>query len=383
MKRIIFVEARFNSVYGAQISMMELMECLDRQKWQAQLLTTQEGELTKEADRRGIPYKVIPLSPIANVFGRKIGSYSFWNKLRVFGALIILNFRLWRYIKSKCFDVIYVNDERALIYSLFSRYFSRVPLVWYVRGPGVGGWLTSLSVSVADHILLIASRLKESFPKYLHEKLLLKSTVLHTGFNFQLYAPVQLPSRSFFKIGYVGSIVNNKGIHLIIKLVERLKKRGFKVKVDLIGGMAAGHEDYYNEMKQGVEERQLSECINFLGFHSDPLPFYESFDLTLLPSMGEGLPRVLVESLAKGTPVVASDVGGCREIIRDSYLGVTFPSGDMDKLEKAVVDMFNDKILNTLEKKKKRQKFIKDNFSMNAYCQRFDQLLTTLLSKNC
>jgi glycosyltransferase involved in cell wall biosynthesis len=91
--------------------------------------------------------------------------------------------------------------------------------------------------------------------------------------------------------------------------------------------------------KERIQQLELEKNIKLLGFISDKeLPaYYNAADFFILPSKsGEGLPLVSLEAMACGLPIIATDVGGIKEIIEDKY-GIIVPPDDPDSMEKAIL----------------------------------------------
>jgi glycosyltransferase involved in cell wall biosynthesis len=65
-------------------------------------------------------------------------------------------------------------------------------------------------------------------------------------------------------------------------------------------------------------------------------------DIALLPSYGEALPMALIEASASGRPVVATDVGGVREVISDGTSGTLIPPGEITAIGEALIDLLQD-----------------------------------------
>ncbi|MEM1646289.1 MAG: glycosyltransferase family 4 protein [Ignisphaera sp.] len=119
-----------------------------------------------------------------------------------------------------------------------------------------------------------------------------------------------------FMIAHIG-LSPRKGTHVLVKALALLKKKGVKFTALLIG--KAGPRTYRQYLERMIETLNLKDYIKMLGFVSstDLLHVYNAADLTVVPSYSEGSPLVIPESLACGTPVIATDVGGNAE-----YLGL-------------------------------------------------------------
>jgi glycosyltransferase involved in cell wall biosynthesis len=110
---------------------------------------------------------------------------------------------------------------------------------------------------------------------------------------------------------WVGRMVPVKGLDVLLQACERLRGLGFDFRLCLVGE---------GPLRKSLEEesraRGLSASITFVGSisHDELADWYRAANLTVLPSRSEGVPNVLRESLACGTPFVASHVGGIPEL---------------------------------------------------------------------
>ncbi len=120
-------------------------------------------------------------------------------------------------------------------------------------------------------------------------------------------------------IGVVGRLSTEKGIDRAIDTLARLRQHGShrSTTLHLIGD--GPDRARLQGMVQGLG---LSDAVRFHGWQSDPRPFYESLDLMLLPSRTEGLPNTVLEAMAMGLPVAATEVGDVREVLADGRCGL-------------------------------------------------------------
>jgi len=131
---------------------------------------------------------------------------------------------------------------------------------------------------------------------------------------------------------WVGRFAEIKGLETLIKALALLRPGPFKTMLYLAGGGPLDHS-----IRARVRQAGLHDSVRFLGRvpHADLVHWYQAVDLTVLPSLSEGIPNVLLESHACGTPFVASAVGGVPEIALNGIDELVGP-GDAAELAQAI-----------------------------------------------
>jgi glycosyltransferase involved in cell wall biosynthesis len=140
------------------------------------------------------------------------------------------------------------------------------------------------------------------------------------------------------RLGYLGRLVDGKGLFECIAAVDTLRREpGFEaLELHL-----AGSGDAAARLEAEIERRGLRPAVRLLG----PLDarakveFLRGIDVFLLPSESEGLPYSLLESLAAGTPVIASTVGGIPDVVTDGEHGRLIEPKNADAIVAAVRDL--------------------------------------------
>ena len=119
---------------------------------------------------------------------------------------------------------------------------------------------------------------------------------------------------------FVGRLLPVKGLNY---LMEAAKQAEIKPTVVIIGDEAPGYAGCLESLLQQVKRLELEERVLFLGrfAREDLEAAYEAADLFVLPSLGEGLPMVLLEAMAHGKCAVGTDVPGNRDVIKDGWNG--------------------------------------------------------------
>ncbi len=126
-------------------------------------------------------------------------------------------------------------------------------------------------------------------------------------------------------IGCVGRLSKEKGVGRAIRTLARLKSAVPNLELHLVGD---GPDRA--RLQAMTRELQLDARVRFLGWQSDPRPFYQAMDVLLLPSRTEGMPNTVLEAMAMGVPVAATDVGGVGELLDRGRCGVILTQNETD-----------------------------------------------------
>ena len=141
---------------------------------------------------------------------------------------------------------------------------------------------------------------------------------------------------------FVGGLGKVKGIDVLLNAVPIIRKEIPNLHVYIAG---SGYED--NNLKKLVEELNIENNVNFLGFISgdEKYAYYKSADIYVQPSRYETFGVVLLEAMACGKPIVASNVGGIPFVVDDGKTGLLFESENVEELAEKVILLLRDKDL--------------------------------------
>ena len=140
---------------------------------------------------------------------------------------------------------------------------------------------------------------------------------------------------------FVGLLVPRKGVDTVIKVAEHFKEEDVKF-------VLVGDGPNRKEYEAIVKEKGIKNVI-FTGWRQDVIDFYKAADVFFFPSKGEGLPGVVMEAMACGLPVVASDIAGNKDLIEDGETGILCGEASIDEYEKGIAEL--------LQNQKTKKKF--------------------------
>ena len=182
------------------------------------------------------------------------------------------------------------------------------------------------------------------------------------------------PGRQIFRIVTAGRLNREKGFHLLVDAVAQLRSLNPSVDFRLA---ILGEGDGRQALETQVAELLLQDTVRLPGFRSEAPAWYKSADLFVLPSFFEGMPNVLLESMACDTAVLSTDCpSGPAEILDSGRFGVLCPTGDVNALaaeiEKFVADAGHAKCYTSIAAEHVRQ-----SFAISATAERLGNLLET------
>jgi glycosyltransferase involved in cell wall biosynthesis len=138
----------------------------------------------------------------------------------------------------------------------------------------------------------------------------------------------------------VGRLSSEKGHRYLIDAVSKIisESPGMNLIV-----LIAGTGPIMKKLKGAVQKYGLDQRIKFIGYYSDVRALFSIADLFVLPSLSEGSPNVLLESMAARVPIVATNVGGVPELVSDGESALLVPPSNGMRLAKSMTEMLADK----------------------------------------
>jgi sugar transferase (PEP-CTERM/EpsH1 system associated) len=179
-----------------------------------------------------------------------------------------------------------------------------------------------------------------------------------------------------FVVGTVGRLDPVKNQQLLLRAFSSMSKTlgcgGQKVELLIVG---AGPEE--GKLRQLASDLVLGAMVHFAGERKDVADLMRAVDLFVLPSIAEGISNTVLEAMASGLPVVATDVGGNAELVVHGATGFLIDSGDEEALADTLVRCANSQadILTIGREARSRSERL---FSLDAMVNRYAELYETM-----
>lgn len=181
-----------------------------------------------------------------------------------------------------------------------------------------------------------------------------------------------------FRIVTAGRLNEQKGFHLLVDALSALQMRHREIEFRLA---ILGDGPRRAQLEQQVRDLNLRATVQMPGFQDNAIAWYRSADTFVLPSLVEGMPNVLLEAMACGTPVISADCrSGPAQILQGGRYGQLVPVGSSDALRAAIETV----LLNStaaLDTATEARSHIAENWSAQSATRRLEQVFLHCLQR--
>src|SRR5688572_12301666 len=271
--------------------------------------------------------------------------------------------RLTMLLRRGRYDLVYCNGTNADFAGGLLARSSGVPALWHVRytslPKAVRGFHDRLAASRGVRRIVCVSKASAELFPHCPEKVRVIHNALDVaefdarGITPRLKTELGLPPDAVV-FGSQGRILPRKGYVEMIQAAKQAlasmtddEKR--RVHWAVLGDTPEDYRpDHLAECRSLVTQLGLGSKFTFLGFKNDVKPYAVDFDVAVVPSVyADPLPRAVIEAMALGKPVVAFDVGGVAEMLKDGETGLLVPANDVDGLASGFLRYLRDPALRT------------------------------------
>ncbi len=350
------------SVGGAEKTMVRILSKIDQNKYDITVaaLTKGSGRLIPELVKLGIKTETL---------GAK-GKHDF-----AFTA-----FRLYKLLKRLNIQVLICSLYHPTIIGRLIGKLAKIPLIinWEVNenlGSMLRVFLNKITLNLSDKIFCDSKQVSDKLFKALHPSSQKVEIVNTGGIDLTRYFNHLNLIRTEISIGSVGRLVEQKGFIYLIeaaKIVLDLKKNVYFYIV--------GDGQEFHKVEKLINESSLADKIKLLGYHDNIPDLLSEWDIYVQPSLFEGLCLTVVEAIASGLPVVATNVGGIPESVIDGYNGFLVPPKDPKALAEKIITLIDNPDLR-VEMGKRSRKIAEEKYSISKMVNNIEELLDLLIKK--
>lgn len=292
--------------------------------------------------------------------------------------LLILELYL-KYKRAKP-DVILHYTIKPNIYGTIAASILGIPVINNVCGLGTA----FLDKNFASRVAILLYRFAFKFPRKIffqnqddmvlfRRKKIVKEEICDvlpgSGIDLRKFAPMSKKTNEKFTFLLISRLIYDKGVIEYIEAVKRLKEKGVDAKFQILGSIDEKHR---RGIPRKIVDGWLAEgIVDYLGTTGDVRHAISNSDCVVLPSYREGTPRTLLEAASMQKPLIATNVPGCNNVVKDNYNGFLCrlkDSNDLaEKMEK-LLQLPDDQIrvFGHNSRKEVEQKF-DEKYVINAY----------------
>ena len=252
--------------------------------------------------------------------------------------------RLLKLIRDGRYAIVHTHSPRTALVGGLAAALAGVRLVHHSHSPtsndstrrwqdGVNNVVERLSLRGVCRVIAVSQALAAHLSRNGFDAR--RITVVRNGVPSPESLPERRPPNGVWTLGMTALFRPRKGLEVLLDAMTILHGQGCPVNLRAVGAFESPR--YQAEIIRRTQQLGLSRHVVWTGFQQNVNAQLQEMDLFVLPSLfGEGLPMVVLEAMAAGVPVVASDVAGTAEAVRHGRDGLIVPPGDSEQLAAAI-----------------------------------------------
>ncbi|MCD6220419.1 glycosyltransferase family 4 protein [Candidatus Calescamantes bacterium] len=357
--RILYLTSSSN-LWGARRSLLDILKFIDRKKFSPFVIIPGEGRIEEELKRFNIPYKIIYFAP--------------WRKANRFFQRKESLKNLKEFVEKNPFDLIHANSHFVAPYGIEIGERFKIPVISHIRDILSPDKVRKYLLDKSNVIICNSLTTREVFKQLPPEKI----KVIYNGIDTEYFSPQPSEKIKAWRkkwglreeplVGYIGKISREKGADSLLKIIPGVLKEIPEAKFLIAGEVRRERdEDLVKELQQYKEKVVLTGWVNELPI------FYSSIEALFFPTRKESFGRVAVESLCCETPVVASNIGGVREIIENESSGFLFSQKNLVEGKDRLVYILRHREIKEKMGKKGREE-MKERFNIHKIISKIEDI---------
>jgi len=327
-----------------------------------------KGEIGKEIEDAGI--EVIALNKLKHRFDWSIAK------------------DIYKLIKTRNVKIVRTHQYHANLYGRLAAWLAKVPCiiasvhnVYTIDRKLHRRMINRFLARFTDKVVAVSEIVKKDILKYdglredkvmiIHngidtERLLnIDGNVIRSEFNISSDVPV---------IGTIGRLTFQKGQKYLIEAVSKIKEKFPSIMLLIVGD-----GPIKDELQNYSKTLGLNKHVIFTGSRRDIPPLLAAMDIFVLPSLWEGLPNALLEAMASGKTIIATDIPPIREIINNEKIGILVPARDSKAMASSIELLLNDKTSAETFCKSAQERAFSD-FNITTTVDKYTNLYKDILS---
>jgi glycosyltransferase involved in cell wall biosynthesis len=366
---------------GGEIALLRLLQTIDRRRYELIVVLFSDGPLAAKLRESGLECHVLPLS--TDVIQTRKDGLGIGSLLRigaVFSAAAFL-IRLTLLIRRLNVRLVHTNSLKSDLLGGIAARLARRPVIWHVRDrissdylpPSVASTFRKLCRIIPTRVLTNS----HATMRTLGDDLPPRFKVVHDG----TAVPAEMPPLGDSpRIGLVGRIAPWKGQDIFLRAAALLREKFPHAKFLIIGSALFKESQFDADLHKLATDLKLTDTVEFTGFRDNITEVMSSLTMLVHASTtGEPFGQVVIEAMALGRPVIATNGGGIPEIIENGRSGLLVPMGDSPSMADAISQLLSNPTQAAEMGKLGRQRVI-DCFTIQRTAAQMEQVFAEMLS---
>ncbi|MBU1087432.1 MAG: glycosyltransferase [Candidatus Omnitrophica bacterium] len=354
-------------IAGSEKALILLLRRLNRKKFNPIVMCPAQGPLIKRLRKENVRVLV-------NIQKSRFGLSTLYNLVQI--------------LKRENIDLVHLHSTR--VHAIIAKLL-RIPVVErinmtrhkYIWSFSKFVFIDRLMSCFVDRFIIVSEALKRDMIKRKISKR--KLLTIYNGIDWnELTEPSEIIktkrelslSDDDIVIGVIGRLVKQKGhkyfIEAAVSILEKFPKAKFLI---------VGNGPLEKDLKSFVKKAGIDNNVIFTGFRNDIANLLEIMDIFVLPSIWEPLSNALLEAMAIGKPIVATNVDGTAEALNHNYSGLLIKPEDSSEIAKAVVKLLENKE-KALKMGMAAKEVVKARFCLEGMAKRTEDVYLDLLTGN-
>jgi len=303
--------------------------------------------------------------------------------------------KIWKLLKKSQYDIVHTHSSKAGIIGRWAAWLAHVKCIvhtphgnifygYFNKGiTKIFVFLEQITAKITHRIITLTEKGKEE-----HVQMNVaredKFVPIYSGIDIKKFEnrhqdvndkrkELKLSEENII-FGAVARLDPVKGNTYLVEAMEEVVLKIPNAKLVIVGD---GTEK--KEIESMIQRLQLSDAVVLTGFRKDVPALLKIFDIFILASLNEGMGRVILEAMASGKPVIATQTGGIPELVQEGQSGLLVPIADAKALSEAMIHLAeNPKMMSTFGETGK--KLVKDIFSLDKMVTKIDDLYQEIMS---
>jgi len=386
MKNILYINET-GKISGAENSLLCILKNISKKKYSIRLLLLENGDLKDLANDFVEEIKILNVPKVKKIH-RRIFNIRVTNIFAVvfniyLCMIIILEIR--KYIIDNQINIVHTNSARlSYLCGGIAAKLTGVKVISHIRIYFTEGIIDNIILkiveNISDKIIAISNSVGEMFNSVNKLKIIFNAVDLDEFSKIKikdeklLRYKYRIPN-NFSIVSIIGRITDDKGQDIFIEAANNVLKDITNVIFFIVGDSYTFIDNKFNTyLRELCIKHNIERNIKFIGFWFNmPQVYYESDIIVHCSKRKEPFGRVLIESLAMKTPIIASNMGGPLDIIENNKSGLLISPNNPELLANAILKLLNNKELsNRLIKKGER--IVRQKFNIDTHINNIEKI---------